>query len=140
MKTNARLDALHEENMDRQESCGAELARDAEVPQKLGDLMAHVAQNLRAHAAWVGTKTPEAKLEHDALQQVAAGHEAISEAASRTAAAMVAMRELPPAPHDPKAFDRSSFVSWMRDKIGMQRELANLLLDHAASSEKVLEL
>jgi hypothetical protein len=125
--------------MDAEESCGAELARDAEVPQKLGDLMAHVAQNVRAHATWVGTSSVDAKLEHDALQQVAAGYEAISQAASRTATAMIAMRLLPPAPHDPSLFDRTSFVGWMRDKIGMQRELARLLLEHAASSEKVLE-
>jgi hypothetical protein len=125
--------------MDAEETCGAELSRDAELPQKLGQLMTHVARNLRAHAAWVGTQSAVAKLEHDALQQVAAGYEAISEAASRTAAAMIAMRELPPAPHDPNAFDRTSFVSWMRDKVELQRELAKMLLDHASSSEAVLE-
>ena len=125
--------------MDAEETCGEELSRDAEVPRKLGQLMAHVARNLRAHAVWVGARSAEAKLEHDALQQVAAGYEAISEAASRTAAAMTAMRELPPAPHDPNAFDRASFVSWMREKVELQREMAKLLLEHAASSEAVLE-
>jgi len=134
-----RFDALHEENMEATERCGEELSRDAEVPQKLGQLMAHVARNLRAHAVWVGTKSSEAKLEHDALQQVAAGYEAIGEAAKQTAAAMTAMRELPPAPHDPNAFDRASFVSWMREKVALQRELAKLLVDHATSSEAVLE-
>jgi hypothetical protein len=122
-----------------EETCGAELARDAEVPKKLGLLMAHVAQNLRAHAAWVGTKSTEATLEHDALQQVADGYEAISNAAGRTAATMLAMEALPPAPHDPIAFDRASFLGWMRQKVSMQRELARLLLEHAASSEKALE-
>ena len=125
--------------MDAEETCGQELSRDAEVPRKLGQLMAHVARNLRAHAVWVGTQSAEAKLEHDALQQVAAGYEAISEAASRTAAAMHAMRDLPPAPHDPNAFDRVSFVSWMREKVELQREMAKLLLEHAASSEAVLD-
>lgn len=84
--------------MNTKETCGAELAKDAEVPEKLGRLMAHVAQNLRVHAAWVGTQIAEAKLEHDALQQVAEGYEAISQAASRTAASMIALRDLPPAP------------------------------------------
>jgi len=125
--------------MDPEETCGEELSRDAEVPRKLGQLMAHVARNLRAHAEWVGSRSAEAKLEHDALQQVAVGYEAISEAASRTAAAMQAMRDLPPAPHDPNAFDRASFASWMREKVALQREIAKLLLDHAASSEAVLE-
>jgi hypothetical protein len=134
-----RFDAPREVTVDNEETCGAELSRDAEVPQKLAMLMAHVAQNLRAHAAWVGTKTPEAKGEHDALQQVAAGYEAISEAAGRTATTMRAMRLLPVATHDPSAFDRASFASWMREKVAMQRELARLLLDHAASSERVLE-
>jgi len=124
--------------MDEQETCGAELARDAEVPEKLGRLMSHVAHNLRAHATWVGTRTKEARLEHDALQQVAACYESISDAAGRTSAAMIAMRELPAAPHDPGAFDRGAFACWMREKITMQRELAMLLLEHAASSETVL--
>jgi hypothetical protein len=124
--------------MDFEESCGAELSRDAEVPQKLGQLMAHVARNLRAHASWVGTATPEATLEHDALQQVAAGYEAISAAAERTASTMAALRTLPAAPHDPKKLDRAAFADWMREKIAKQRELARLLLEHAASSEKVL--
>src|SRR6185436_1029240 len=107
--------------MDLEETCGMELSRDAEVPQKLGQLMAHVARNLRAHAAWVGTQSAEAKLEHDAMQQVADGYEAISEAAGRTIAAMVAMRTLPAAPHDASKFDRASFAEWMREKVAMQR-------------------
>jgi hypothetical protein len=125
--------------MELEESCGAELSRDAEVPQKLGQLMAHVAHNLRAHAEWVGTETVEAKLEHDALQQVATGYDAISQAAERTAATMAALRTLAPAPHDPQKHDRTAFADWMREKIAKQRELARLLLEHAASSEKVLK-
>jgi hypothetical protein len=120
--------------MDAEETCGAELARDAEVPEKLGRLMEHVAENLRAHAVWVGMSTEEARREHDALQHVASGYESIGEAAGRTAAAMRAMRSLPPAPHDASAFDRGAFVVWMREKIAMQRELARLLLEHAELS------
>jgi hypothetical protein len=48
------------------------------------------------------------------------------------------MRNTPPAPHDPALLDRAGQARWMRAKIKMQLEFAQLLTKHAEVSKKVL--
>jgi hypothetical protein len=120
-------------------TCGQELAASAEVPSVLARLMQHVAVNLRAHARWVGAETAVARAEHDAMLRVAEACESIARSAEHTARLMQSMIGLPPAPHDPARRDRAEFATWMRTKIGLQRELANMLTAHALESERALE-
>jgi hypothetical protein len=119
-------------------TCGQELAADAEVPAALGALFRHVADNMDAHARWVGDATAPARRERDALADVAERYRAISSAAEGAAAAMAAMRELPAAPHDPARLDRAALAAWMRAKIEKQRAFAALILRHAADSDAAL--
>jgi len=120
------------------ESCGAELAESAIIPEKLAALMAHVAMNMVAHAEWVGSDGDASRAEHRALHDVAAGYRAIATAASEAAATMRALRDLEPAPHDPSRWDRAAFATWMHRKIELQTELAQLLLQHAEQSKAAL--
>jgi hypothetical protein len=120
-------------------ACGEELAASAEVPEAWRDLMRHVASNLDAHAVWVGSDSPAARGEHDGLRSVAAAYREMADAADRAAALMRSLRSLPAARHEPVAFDRAAFQSWMREKIERQRALASLLARHAASSERAIE-
>jgi len=120
------------------ESCGAELAESAVVPEQLAQLMAHVAENLDAHAKWVGAETPPAAEEQRWMRKVAADYRGIAEAALRAVATMRAMRDLAPAPHDPSRRDPAAFVAWMQKKVELQRAFAKLLNDHAEESERVL--
>ncbi len=119
-------------------SCGKELADDAEVPLKWQALMDHVATNMEAHAAWVGANTDEARAEQDGLVAVANAYRAMADAAGRAAAAMTAMRDLAPAPHDPTRLDRAALGRWMTAKVAMQRDFAALLERHAAASDAAL--
>jgi hypothetical protein len=119
-------------------TCGQELAQSAEVPEKLGTLMGHVADNMEAHARWVGAASAEARREHDAMLAVAHEYRNISVSSARTAALMRSLRDLPGAPHDPARLDRAALVAWMQAKIHMQREFAALLLAHAEDSERAL--
>jgi hypothetical protein len=121
-----------------EQTCGQEMAVSAEVPLRWQALMDHVAGNMDAHATWVGTATPAAKQEHDALRRVATAYRAMAWAAGSAAQAMQAMKDLPPAPHDPAKRDGAAWASWMREKIRLQRELAALLERHAADSEHAL--
>src|SRR3954468_4828761 len=121
-------------------TCGAELADAALVPHRLAALMSHVAENLEAHAHWVGSETPRAQAEHQGLLSVAADYRAIAAAAQQTAATLHGLRDLEPAPHDPSRWDRPAFLQWMQRKIELQRGFAQLLLEHAEASERVLFL
>src|SRR4051812_37995728 len=109
-------------------TCGQELAASAEVPAKLGELMQHVAVNLRVHAGWVGEQTDAARAEHEAMIAVAEHYERIGLAAVDAARTMRSLEDLVPPPHDATSFDRAAFGSWMREKIRMQREFAQLLV------------
>jgi hypothetical protein len=124
---------------DEEPTCGQELAADAEVPAALGALFRHVADNMDAHARWVGGATPPARREQDALADVANRYRAIASAAEGAAAAMAALRELRPVPHDPARLDRAALAAWMRAKIEKQRAFAALILRHAADSDAALD-
>lgn len=100
--------------------------------------MEHVAGNMDWHARWVGTATPAARREHDAMARVAAAYHAMARAGTRAAGAMSAMKDLPAAPHDATKVDRPAQARYLRTKIAMQREFAALLLRHAEESEKAL--
>jgi hypothetical protein len=119
-------------------SCGEELARDAEVPELLGELWEHVATNMVAHAKWVGTATPEAAAEHDALSYIAREYRSVAAAAERAAALMKSLHGLPPAAHDPSRLDRVAQARFVRRKIELQQKLAELLLSHARTSQTAL--
>jgi hypothetical protein len=121
-----------------EETCGQEMAASAEVPLRWKALMDHVAGNMDAHATWVGTASPGARREHDAMRRVAAAYRAMAWAAGSAAQAMIDMKDLPPAPHDPARRDGAAWATWMREKIRMQRELAAMLQQHAAASERAL--
>jgi hypothetical protein len=118
-------------------TCGQEIAADSEVPEKLAQLMSHVAVNMEAHAKWVAGSVG-GQLEHDRLMVVAREYESIAAAAGRAAVAMKDMRSVPPVQHDPSQLDRAGQVRWMRSKIHMQLEFARLLTRHAEVSKKVL--
>ena len=120
------------------QSCGAELAESAVIPEKLAALMEHVAKNMVAHAEWVGTDGDASRAEHAALLEVAAGYRAIAAAAAKAAVTMRALRDLEPASHDPSRWDRAAFAAWMTHKIELQTELARLLLTHAEQSKAAL--
>ena len=120
------------------QSCGEELAESALVPERLAELFQHVAENLQAHAEWVGTESAAARGEHMAMLEVAADYRAIARAATHAARHMRSLLSLPAAPHDTARWDRTAWASWMRRKVELQRAFAQLLLEHADASERAL--
>jgi hypothetical protein len=122
-----------------EDTCGQELAAGAVVPEQLGALFKHVAENLREHAAWVGTTTTDAKREHDAMLATAENYELISAKSEQAASAMRALEKLPAAQHDASKLDRQKLAAWMKKKVELQRKLASVLLAHAEQSQRVLD-
>jgi len=125
---------MHLEEM----TCGQELAQGADVPELVGQLWEHVAGNLVTHAKWVGTATPAAAAEHDCLSHIAREYRAIAAAAERAAAIMKSMDVLEPALHDPARIDRPAQARFIRHKIELQLQLADLLVRHAEASRSAL--
>jgi hypothetical protein len=119
------------EDQPREQPCGEELAASSEIPEAWRALMAHVALNLEAHASWVGAETEAARREREAMLAVAEAYRAMADAAARAATLMRSLRDLPPAPHDPARFDAPAFAIWMREKLVLQRALAEKLARHA---------
>jgi hypothetical protein len=124
---------------DQEDTCGQELAAGAVIPEQLGALLIHVAGNLREHAAWVGSATPAAKREQEAMLATAQRYEALGAQAQETAASLRALAQLPAAEHDPGKLDRQKLAVWMKTKIELQRKLAGSLLEHAEASQRVLD-
>lgn len=122
-----------------EESCGQELAGSAVIPEQFALLFEHVAVNLRDHAEWVGTLTLAARQEHDAMLAVAEGYEAISGEARSTAKLMRTLGALPSAPHPAEKWNRAKFEIWMKAKVELQRQLAQMLIEHAEQSERALK-
>ena len=130
---------MQNQNENENQSCGAELAKSALVPELIGALLLHVTENLEAHAHWVGASSEAARREQAALRAVAADYRAIAEAAGRAVQHMRDAAGLASPPHDPSTWDRAAFVTWMQRKIELQRALAELLLEHAQLSQRGLE-
>ncbi len=121
------------------ESCGAELAGGAIIPEQIARLMDHVSNNMVAHAHWVGTATDACRAEHVALLEVARLFRNTASCARSAAVAMRSMQHLDPAPHDPERWDRVAFVAWMQRKLELQTELGNLLLAHVDQARQNLD-
>jgi hypothetical protein len=109
------------------------------VPEALAALLKHVAQKRWAHADWCGTETEAACGEHAALSRVAQAYENLGALAEQTAGMMRSLQQLDAVAHDPAKLDRAQFERWMRKKVRLQRDLAAMLLAHAAQSEHALE-
>jgi hypothetical protein len=129
---------MSEEHAKEEGACGHEIARDAEVPELLGRLMDHVAENMVVHARWDRASSDAGEVEERGLLAVAEQYRAIATASGNAAAAMRAMQETPPVPHDLARLDRAALARWMKTKVTLQRKLAHLLLSHAEHSEGVL--
>jgi hypothetical protein len=129
---------VHDKPEREETTCGHEMARDAEVPELLARLFGHVAENMVVHGQWVQRSSESGADEERGLQRVAEHYRAMAAAGQQAAAAMRAMEDVPPAPHDLALLDRVAFAQWMRTKVQLQRKLAHLLLNHAEHSESVL--
>jgi hypothetical protein len=124
-----------------EKTCGEKLADRAEVPEVLAELCQLVADNMLIHAKWVGTSTPQAAAEHDALSHIAREYRTMAAAAERAAAIMQSQHGLPTAPHDHSRLDRPAQARILRRQLELQRRLADLLVSHAeASRSELLEL
>ena len=120
-------------------SCGPGLAHNAVLPQKLGELMAAMAEILELHRHALDLSDDGARQEHEAYTLLVGRQRAIATELTVTARAMEGYRDLPPAKHDEKALSAPSFAAAFERFVTVKQELAALLEQEAESDRQMME-
>jgi hypothetical protein len=118
-------------------SCGAGLAQHATVPAKLAPLFAALADTLETHRALIVLDGPNARLEDDAYQKLAVSYRQLAAQVENVARQMASYRDLPPCPHDEKAFGAPQREAFQRF-VKAQSELLEILRPAAERDEAML--
>lgn len=121
-----------------EKSCGQQIAEDAKYPTKLAETLTAVADNFTQHAAWVGTKTPEARKEHDAMLRIARMQRELAVQAKKLADEMAAAEKLPVVAHDMSTMP-ASLKEAMEKATRLQAEFGELLVQGAAAQKASME-
>jgi len=123
---------LDEPTTDEQWTCGKGLAEHAKVPAKIADLLAALAENLRAHLPTIDTSARAGRTERDAYAHLSREYEAVAAHLAGTAERMRSYRDLPAAPHHEEALADHGPMAAFERFVTLEHELAELL---AASAE-----
>jgi hypothetical protein len=120
-------------------SCGPGLAHNAALPQKLGDLMAAMAEILELHRHALNLTDAGARHEHEAYTMLVGQQRTIAAELVAIARAMTGYRDLPPAKHDEKVLSAPSFTAAFERFVTLKQELRALLEQEAESDRQMLE-
>jgi uncharacterized protein YndB with AHSA1/START domain len=118
-------------------SCGAGLAQHATIPAKIAPMFAALADTLETHRAMIVPGSAEARLEDDAYRTLAASYRELAAQVEKVAGQMASYSDLPPCPHDEKAFDAGQRQAFQRF-VKAQSELLELLRPAAEHAEAML--
>jgi len=121
-------------------NCSRTLEKRSAIPAKIDQLFAATADDLDAHAQWIGQKDKTAKSEYEALSKVAHEHRESTEMMSKLSDTMTkTARTFGASPHDinsplmAKALDADARYA------RTERELAQLLLQDAEETEQRIQ-
>jgi hypothetical protein len=122
-------------------SCGEMMAAKAALPKKLAELMAVAFEGLDAHVKLLAAAKGDAKAQAEAkaLAKVAKGHKAMGDAATKVAADMEAMKELPSSPEVEKTADMAKMMEGMQKQIALMKELGKMMTDEAKKGEQMMK-
>lgn len=126
-------------DMQAQPTCGEGLAETSVLPEKLGKLMAAMAEVLEVHVKALDVNDENAKQEYDAYQKLSREHREIAEQLAATAKEMAGYRSLPMGRHDMQAMShprvRETFETFVRHK----QDLLFWLQNTVEADQKVLD-
>ncbi len=124
--------------MAEQPTCGQGIAVHAELPTRLGILVAALAEVLEAHMPALDLTDPNAQLEHEVYARLARQHREIADRLRAVAADMAAQRDLPMGRHNVHVITSSAPAEALRAYVQAERTLLDLLEQSAAQSEQML--
>ena len=113
---------------DNQPTCGQGLAANADLPARLGELLATRADVLERHMRALDPADPAARPELDAYAALAGAHRAIAAQLSQLADQMASYKGLPMAAHDMQVMtDPRGQAEAFQRFIALERELVSSL-------------
>jgi hypothetical protein len=118
-------------------TCGSGIAQHGAVPAAIGIMFDGLAQTLELHRRMLVMSDPNAQLEDQVYKELAASWREIAQLVEKTAAKMLAQRELPMGAHDEKAWGEAHVRAFEMFVSGQSQTLA-LLQVAAERDEKML--
>jgi hypothetical protein len=127
-------------DMDAQDqpTCGKGLAQQSELPAKLGELIASLAENLEVHMRTLDLKDQHTRQELDAYVKLASQHREIAALLTAVAGEMAGYRDLPMARHDMKAMTDPSILEAFQKFAKIEQELLALFQKRVEQNQKML--
>jgi hypothetical protein len=124
---------------DDQWTCGKGLAANADLPAKLGELMAARAEVLERHAQTLDPTDPDTRPELAAYAELARSHREVAGVLESLGQRMAGCRDLPMGRHDMEVMaDPRGQMEAFRRFVAVERELVGLLEDKLAEEQKML--
>jgi hypothetical protein len=124
--------------MEEQPSCGRGLAERSALPDKLGDLVAAVADNLEAHLIALDLTDENARTEHDAYVTLAREHRKASDQLKATGRRMAGYRDLPMGRHDLRGMLSPKIAEAFANFARLEQELLTFLQRAVERDQRML--
>jgi hypothetical protein len=125
--------------MDEPSTCGQGLASRSDLPAKLGELLAALAQILEAHMRALDPADADARKELDAYATLSTAYRDVADRVSGIAVQMAEYRNLPIAAHDVGVLSDAVAHKAFERYIGREQELATLLQDQLHHDQTMLQ-
>ena len=119
-------------------TCGKGLAASAVLPERLGAVMAAMAEVLRVHMAALDPEDDASRREHEAYRRVSQHLDQAASQLDALAREMAAYRDLPMGRHDMEAMNRPVVRESFAAFVGRKQELLTLLQEAEASDREML--
>ena len=127
-------------NTNGQPTCGKGLAENSVLPAKLGELMAAMAENLRAHMQALDPTDENSRAEHAAYERLVNQLQQAADQLRTTALQMAGYHDLPMGRHDHKEMTHPRVYNAFEKFVKQKQDLLKLLEQTAERDSQLLDV
>ena len=120
-------------------TCGKGLAASAVLPERLGAVMAAMAEVLQIHMEALDSEDDDSRREHEAYRRVSQQLGQVASQLDALAREMAAYRDVPMGRHDMEAMNRPIVRESFAAFVGRKQELLTLLQETEESEREMLD-
>lgn len=120
-------------------TCGKGLAASAVLPERLGAVMAAMAEVLQIHMEALDPEDDDSRREHEAYRRVSQQLGQVASQLDALAREMAAYRDVPMGRHDMEAMNRPIVRESFAAFVGRKQELLTLLQETEESEREMLD-